>query len=106
MRHAVRVASGLDSMVLGEGRRSWSGSELIRFVRLACRLAGYSAQCPARRARIRAQVKLRREGGSLPDRIGANSVSMAAAAVRLTPPRGLVPDARGHGCCCIVVPAG
>jgi glutamyl-tRNA reductase len=76
VRHAFRVASGLDSMVLGETQILGQMKEAVRTASEAGALGTYLNQLFQRTFSVAKEVRGTTE-------IGAQSVSMAAAAVRL-----------------------
>ena len=76
-RHAFRVASGLDSMVLGEPQILGQMKEAVRQADAAGGLGTYLHQLFQRTFAVAKEVRSTTE-------IGAHSVSMAAAAVRLS----------------------
>ena len=75
-RHAFRVASGLDSMVLGEPQILGQFKEAVRAAERAGALGSTLSQLFQRSFAVAKQVRSSTE-------IGAHSISMAAAAVRL-----------------------
>ena len=77
VRHAFRVASGLDSMVLGEPQILGQLKDAVRHAEEAGGLGTYLHQLFQRSFAVAKEVR------STTD-IGAHSVSMAAAAVRLS----------------------
>lgn len=77
VRHAFRVASGLDSMVLGEPQILGQMKEAVRQAEAAGGLGTYLHQMFQRTFAVAKEVRSTTE-------IGAHSVSMAAAAVRLS----------------------
>jgi glutamyl-tRNA reductase len=77
VRHAFRVASGLDSMVLGEPQILGQMKEAVRQADAAGGLGTYLHQMFQRTFAVAKEVRSNTE-------IGAHSVSMAAAAVRLS----------------------
>lgn len=77
VRHAFRVASGLDSMVLGEAQILGQMKEAVRRADEAGGLGTYLHQMFQRTFAVAKEVRSTTE-------IGAHSVSMAAAAVRLS----------------------
>jgi glutamyl-tRNA reductase len=77
VRHAFRVASGLDSMVLGEPQILGQMKEAVRQADAAGGLGTYLHQLFQRTFAVAKEVRSTTE-------IGAHSVSMAAAAVRLS----------------------
>jgi glutamyl-tRNA reductase len=77
VRHAFRVASGLDSMVLGEAQILGQMKEAVRLADEAGGLGTYLHQMFQRTFAVAKEVRSTTE-------IGAHSVSMAAAAVRLS----------------------
>ncbi|HCN90027.1 MAG TPA: glutamyl-tRNA reductase, partial [Oxalobacteraceae bacterium] len=77
VRHAFRVASGLDSMVLGEPQILGQMKEAVRQSEAAGGLGTYLHQMFQRTFAVAKEVRSTTE-------IGAHSVSMAAAAVRLS----------------------
>lgn len=76
VRHAFRVASGLDSMVLGEPQILGQMKDAVRQADEAGALGTYLHQMFQRTFAVAKEVRTTTE-------IGAHSVSMAAAAVRL-----------------------
>jgi glutamyl-tRNA reductase len=76
VRHAFRVASGLDSMVLGEPQILGQMKDAVRTAEQAGGLGTYLHQLFQRSFAVAKEVRTTTE-------IGAHSVSMAAAAVRL-----------------------
>ncbi|MBI3285545.1 MAG: glutamyl-tRNA reductase [Burkholderiales bacterium] len=76
VRHAFRVASGLDSMVLGEPQILGQMKDAVRQAEAAGGLGTYLHQMFQRSFAVAKEVRSTTE-------IGAHSVSMAAAAVRL-----------------------
>ncbi|MGE5648691.1 glutamyl-tRNA reductase [Noviherbaspirillum sp. UKPF54] len=76
VRHAFRVASGLDSMVLGEPQILGQMKDAVRQAEAAGGLGTYLHQMFQRTFAVAKEVRTTTE-------IGAHSVSMAAAAVRL-----------------------
>ncbi|WP_338845922.1 glutamyl-tRNA reductase [Massilia sp. W12] len=76
VRHAFRVASGLDSMVLGEPQILGQMKDAVRQADAAGGLGAYLHQMFQRTFAVAKEVRTTTE-------IGAHSVSMAAAAVRL-----------------------
>ncbi|RKP45766.1 glutamyl-tRNA reductase [Pararobbsia silviterrae] len=76
VRHAFRVASGLDSMVLGETQILGQLKDAVRTATEAGALGTYLNQLFQRTFAVAKEVRGQTE-------IGAHSVSMAAAAVRL-----------------------
>lgn len=76
-RHAFRVASGLDSMVLGEPQILGQMKDAVRQAEAAGGLGTYLHQMFQRTFAVAKEVRSTTE-------IGAHSVSMAAAAVRLS----------------------
>lgn len=76
VRHAFRVASGLDSMVLGETQILGQLKDAVRTASEAGALGTYLNQMFQRTFSVAKEVRGQTE-------IGAHSVSMAAAAVRL-----------------------
>ncbi len=76
VRHAFRVASGLDSMVLGETQIVGQMKDAVRTASEAGALGTYLNQLFQRTFVVAKEVRTTTE-------IGAQSVSMAAAAVRL-----------------------
>ncbi len=76
VRHAFRVASGLDSMVLGETQILGQLKEAVRTASEAGVLGTYLNQLFQRTFAVAKEVRGQTE-------IGAHSISMAAAAVRL-----------------------
>jgi glutamyl-tRNA reductase len=77
VRHAFRVASGLDSMVLGEPQILGQMKDAVRQAEAAGGLGTYRHQMFQRTFAVAKEVRSTTE-------IGAHSVSMAAAAVRLS----------------------
>jgi glutamyl-tRNA reductase len=77
VRHAFRVASGLDSMVLGEAQILGQMKDAVRVADEAGGLGTYLHQLFQRSFAVAKEVRTTTE-------IGAHSVSMAAAAVRLS----------------------
>ncbi|PWF44718.1 glutamyl-tRNA reductase [Massilia glaciei] len=77
VRHAFRVASGLDSMVLGEPQILGQMKDAMRVADQAGGLGTYLHQLFQRSFSVAKEVRSTTE-------IGAHSVSMAAAAVRLS----------------------
>jgi glutamyl-tRNA reductase len=77
VRHAFRVASGLDSMVLGEPQILGQMKDAVRTADEAGGLGTYLHQLFQRSFAVAKEVRSTTE-------IGAHSVSMAAAAVRLS----------------------
>jgi glutamyl-tRNA reductase len=77
VRHAFRVASGLDSMVLGEAQILGQMKDAVRQSDEAGGLGTYLHQMFQRTFAVAKEVRSTTE-------IGAHSVSMAAAAVRLS----------------------
>lgn len=77
VRHAFRVASGLDSMVLGEPQILGQMKDAVRHADEAGGLGTYLHQLFQRSFSVAKEVRSTTE-------IGAHSVSMAAAAVRLS----------------------
>jgi glutamyl-tRNA reductase len=77
VRHAFRVASGLDSMVLGEPQILGQMKDAVRSAEQAGGLGTYLHQLFQRSFAVAKEVRSTTE-------IGAHSVSMAAAAVRLS----------------------
>jgi len=75
-RHAFRVASGLDSMVLGEPQILGQLKQAVREAETAGTLGGSLHQMFQRSFAVAKEVRSSTE-------IGAHSISMAAAAVRL-----------------------
>ena len=75
-RHAFRVASGLDSMVLGEPQILGQLKQAVREAESAGTLGGNLHQMFQRTFAVAKEVRTATE-------IGAHSISMAAAAVRL-----------------------
>ncbi len=75
-RHAFRVASGLDSMVLGEPQILGQFKEAVRSAQQAGALGATLSQMFQRSFAVAKEVRSSTE-------IGAHSISMAAAAVRL-----------------------
>ncbi len=76
VRHAFRVASGLDSMVLGEPQILGQMKDAVRQAEAAGGLGTYLHQMFQRTFAVAKEVRSTTE-------IGAHSVSMAADAVRL-----------------------
>lgn len=77
VRHAFRVASGLDSVVLGEPQILGQMKDAVRQAEAAGGLGTYLHQMFQRTFAVAKEVRSTTE-------IGAHSVSMAAAAVRLS----------------------
>ena len=77
VRHAFRVASGLDSMVMGETQILGQMKDAVRVAEEAGGLGTYLHQLFQRSFSVAKEVRTTTE-------IGAHSVSMAAAAVRLS----------------------
>jgi glutamyl-tRNA reductase len=77
VRHAFRVASGLDSMVLGEPQILGQMKDAVRLADAAGGLGTYLHQLFQRSFAVAKEVRSTTE-------IGAHSVSMAAASVRLS----------------------
>jgi len=77
VRHAFRVASGLDSMVLGEAQILGQMKEAVRQADAAGGLGTCLHQMFQRTFAVAKEVRSNTE-------IGAHSISMAAAAVRLS----------------------
>ncbi|CAN5890076.1 glutamyl-tRNA reductase [soil metagenome] len=77
VRHAFRVASGLDSMILGEPQILGQMKDAVRQADAAGGLGTYLHQLFQRTFAVAKEVRSTTE-------IGAHSVSMAAAAVRLS----------------------
>jgi glutamyl-tRNA reductase len=77
VRHAFRVASGLDSMVLGEPQILGQMKDAVRLADAAGGLGTYLHQMFQRSFSVAKEIRSTTE-------IGAHSVSMAAAAVRLS----------------------
>jgi glutamyl-tRNA reductase len=77
VRHAFRVASGLDSMVLGEPQILGQMKDAVRQAEAAGGLGTYLHQMFQRTFAVAKEVRSSTE-------IGAHSVSMAAAAVKLS----------------------
>ncbi len=77
VRHAFRVASGLDSMVLGEPQILGQMKDAVRQAEAVGGLGTYLHQMFQRTFAVAKEVRTTTE-------IGAHSVSMAAAAVRLS----------------------
>ena len=77
VRHAFRVASGLDSMVLGEPQILGQMKDAVRTAHDAGALGTHLHQLFQRSFAVAKEVRSQTE-------IGAHSVSMAAAAVRLS----------------------
>ncbi len=86
VRHAFRVASGLDSMVLGEAQILGQLKDSVRQAQHAGSLGILLNALFQRTFSVAKEVRTRTE-------IGANSVSMAAAAVRLA--ERIFPSVRG-----------
>lgn len=76
-RHAFRVASGLDSMVLGEPQILGQIKDAVRAAEAAGALGSTLSQMFQRSFAVAKEVRTSTE-------IGAHSISMAAAAVRLS----------------------
>ncbi len=76
VKHAFRVASGLDSMVLGEAQILGQMKQAVRIAEHAGTLGTLLHKLFQRTFSVAKEVRTQTE-------IGANSVSMAAAAVRL-----------------------
>ncbi|WP_137936172.1 glutamyl-tRNA reductase [Chitinivorax sp. B] len=76
VRHAFRVASGLDSMVLGEAQILGQMKDAVRVAEQAGTMGQLLNTLFQRTFSVAKEVRTRTE-------IGANSVSMAAASVRL-----------------------
>ncbi len=76
-RHAFRVASGLDSMVLGEPQILGQMKDAVRAAEAAGALGSTLSQLFQRSFAVAKEVRTSTE-------IGAHSISMAAAAVRLS----------------------
>ncbi len=76
-RHAFRVASGLDSMVLGEPQILGQFKDAVRAAEAAGTLGSTLSQMFQRSFAVAKEVRSSTE-------IGAHSISMAAAAVRLS----------------------
>jgi hypothetical protein len=76
VRHAMRVASGLDSMALGETQILGQMKNAVRAASEAGAMGTYLNQMFQRTFSVAKEVRDQTE-------IGAHSVSMAAAAVRL-----------------------
>ncbi len=76
VRHAFRVASGLDSMVLGEPQILGQLKEAVRVAQRAGSLGSTLSQMFQRSFAVAKEVRTSTE-------IGAHSISMAAATVRL-----------------------
>jgi glutamyl-tRNA reductase len=76
VRHAFRVASGLDSMVLGEAQILGQMKEAVRLADAGGGLGTYLHQLFQRTFAVAKEVRTRTQ-------IGAHSVSMAGAAVRM-----------------------
>ena len=77
-RHAFRVASGLDSMVLGEPQILGQFKDAVRAAEAAGTLGSTLSQMFQRSFAVAKEVRSSTE-------IGAHSISMAAAAVMLMP---------------------
>ncbi|MFC5476468.1 glutamyl-tRNA reductase [Paraherbaspirillum soli] len=77
VRHAFRVASGLDSMVLGEAQILGQMKDAVRHAEAVGGLGTYLHQLFQRTFAVAKEVRSTTE-------IGAHSVSMAAAAVRMS----------------------
>ena len=77
VRHAFRVASGLDSMVMGETQILGQMKDAVRVAEQAGGMGTYLHQLFQRSFSVAKEVRSTTE-------IGAHSVSMAAAAVRLS----------------------
>lgn len=77
VRHAFRVASGLDSMVLGEAQILGQMKDAVRHAEAAGGLGTYLHQLFQRTFAVAKEIRSTTE-------IGAHSVSMAAAAVRMS----------------------
>src|SRR5437764_2597028 len=77
VRHAFRVASGLDSMMIGEAQILGQMKDAVRVAEQAGGLGTYLHQLFQRSFAVAKEVRSTTE-------IGAHSVSMAAAAVRLS----------------------
>ncbi|MES2149447.1 MAG: glutamyl-tRNA reductase [Pseudomonadota bacterium] len=77
VRHAFRVASGLDSMVLGEAQILGQMKDAVRLAQAGGGLGTYLHQLFQRTFSVAKEVRSSTA-------IGANSVSLAAAAVRLS----------------------
>ncbi|MDY7576908.1 glutamyl-tRNA reductase [Herbaspirillum sp. RTI4] len=77
VRHAFRVASGLDSMVLGEPQILGQMKDAVRHAEAVGGLGTYLHQMFQRTFAVAKEVRTTTD-------IGAHSVSMAAAAVRLS----------------------
>ena len=77
VRHAFRVASGLDSMVMGETQILGQMKDAVRVAEEAGGMGTYLHQLFQRSFSVAKEVRSTTE-------IGAHSVSMAAAAVRLS----------------------
>ncbi|MES2018783.1 MAG: glutamyl-tRNA reductase [Pseudomonadota bacterium] len=77
VRHAFRVASGLDSMVMGETQVLGQMKDAVRVAEEAGGMGTYLHQLFQRSFSVAKEVRSTTE-------IGAHSVSMAAAAVRLS----------------------
>lgn len=86
VRHAFRVAAGLDSMVLGEAQILGQLKDAVRQAQNAGTLGILLNTLFQRTFSVAKEVRTRTE-------IGANSVSMAAAAVRLA--ERIFPSVRG-----------
>jgi glutamyl-tRNA reductase len=76
VRHAFRVASGLDSMVLGEAQILGQMKDAVRLADAGGGLGTYLHQLFQRTFSVAKEVRTRTQ-------IGAHSVSMAGAAVRM-----------------------
>ncbi|MGS0741727.1 glutamyl-tRNA reductase [Glaciimonas sp. GG7] len=77
VRHAFRVASGLDSMVLGEAQILGQMKDAVRHAEAVGGLGTYLHQLFQRTFAVAKEVRTTTQ-------IGAHSVSMAAAAVRMS----------------------
>ncbi|MBC7489570.1 MAG: glutamyl-tRNA reductase [Glaciimonas sp.] len=77
VRHAFRVASGLDSMVLGEAQILGQMKDAVRHAEAAGGLGTYLHQLFQRTFAVAKEVRTT-------TKIGTHSVSMAAAAVRMS----------------------
>jgi glutamyl-tRNA reductase len=89
-RHAFRVASGLDSMVLGEPQILGQMKDAVRAAESAGALGSTLNQLFQRSFAVAKEVRTSTE-------IGAHSISMAAAAVRLA--SQLFEDLGKTACC-------
>jgi glutamyl-tRNA reductase len=90
-RHAFRVASGLDSMVLGEPQILGQMKDAVRAAEAAGSLGTTLSQLFQRSFAVAKEVRTSTE-------IGAHSISMAAAAVRLA---GQLFEDLGKSKCCL-----